>query len=102
MASLLRGAVGIAATRPQPARLPARPRRGGEALDVPWVRVAREVRGLLVGGGGRYRGDAAGAREPRRPLEVAEGRVAGPRAELPAGQGVPPLSDRHDAAAVGP
>jgi len=68
----------------------------GQDLGVPGVAVAGEVHGLLVERGGRYRGDAAGAREPRRPLEVAEGRVAGPRVELPEGQVERQLSDLQD------
>ena len=68
----------------------------GQDLGVPGVAVAGEVHGLLVEGGCRYRGDAAGAREPRRPLEVAESRVAGPRVELPEGQVERQLPDLQD------
>ena len=54
----------------------------GQDLGVPGILVAGEVHGLLVERRGRYRPDAPRARQLRRPLDVAEGRVAGPRVEL--------------------
>src|SRR5919107_705840 len=55
-----------------------RARQFGQDLGVPGILVACQVHGLLVERRGRYRPDAPLARQPRRPLDVAEGRVTGP------------------------
>src|SRR5215208_5536902 len=63
-------------------RVVFRARQLGQDLGVTGIRVARQVHGLLVERRRRYRPDAPRARQPCRPLDVAEGRVAGPRVEF--------------------
>jgi hypothetical protein len=53
---------------------------------VAWVLVAREVHRLFVERRRGYRGDAPVLGQPRRPFDVAEGRVAGPCVQFAEGQ----------------
>ncbi len=57
-------------------------RKLGQDLGVPRIFVPREVHGLFVEGSCSYGGNAAGARELGRPLDVAEGGVAGAGVQL--------------------